>query len=163
MGMLSSVSPTSFWSGTLAPATATARGTPRPSISVERLTPSLPRSVGFFPVFFPTQRRLGHRPVHALPFPIDAFQLVVLGQSELPELLEHAQPNPLLKIRVDRAAGAELLRHRLPLAACGQDVQDATHDVLHGQSWAATFTTAIVNWDHEVDPFPQSLGDLVKP
>ena len=97
--MASSVAATSFWSGTLAPSTATASGTPRPSISVERLTPSLPRSVGFFPVFFPTQRRLGHRPVHALPFPVDAFQLVVFGQSELPEFLEHAQLAPTLESR----------------------------------------------------------------
>src|SRR6476620_805647 len=106
MGMLSSVASTSFWSGTLAPSTATASGTPRPSISVERLTPSLPRSVGFFPVFFPTQRRLGHRSVHALPFPIDAFQLIVLGQSELPKFLEYTQLYPLLKVGMDRAAGA---------------------------------------------------------
>jgi hypothetical protein len=114
-------------------------------------------------VFFPTQRRLGHRPVHALPFPIDAFQLIVFGQSELPEFLEYAQPHPLLKVLVDRAAGAELLGHRLPLAACGQDVQDAAHDVPHRQPWTTSFTTAIVNWDHEINPFPQRLGDLVKP
>src|SRR4051794_4975351 len=161
--MLSSVPATSFWSGTLAPSRATAKGTPRPSISVDRLTPTLPRSVGFFPVFFPTQRRLGHRPVHALPFPIDAFQVIVLGQSELPEFLVHTPLHPLLKVCMDRAARAELPRHRLPLAACGQDVQDATHDVPPGQSRTAAFTTGIVNGDHEIDPFPQSLGDLVKP
>ena len=97
-----------LWSCTLAPSTATASGTPRPSISTDRLTPSLPRSVGFFPVFFPTQRRLGHRPVHALPFPVDPFQVVVLVQGESPQFLEHAQLNPLLKVGVNRAARAEL-------------------------------------------------------
>ncbi len=42
-------------------------------VKTDRLTPSLPRSVGFLPVFFPAQWRLGHRPVHALPFPLDPF------------------------------------------------------------------------------------------
>src|SRR5215203_4755003 len=116
MGTASKVSATSFWSGTLAPSTATAKGTPRPSTSAERFTPSLPRSVGFLPVFFPTQRRFGHRPVHTLPLPVDPLQLVVLGQSEFPQLLEHAQFNPLLEVVVNRAARPELLGHRLPLA-----------------------------------------------
>ena len=40
-------------------------GTPRRSERIDRLTPSLPRSVGFLPVFFPAQRRLGHRAVDA--------------------------------------------------------------------------------------------------
>ena len=44
--MASSVEAASFWSGTLPPFTATANGAPRPSISVERLTPSLLRAFG---------------------------------------------------------------------------------------------------------------------
>src|SRR5580693_2561461 len=83
-GIVSSVSHSSFWSCTLAPFAAAASGTPRPSTSTERLTPSLPRSVGFFPVFFPTQRRLRCRPVHTLPLPVDPLQIVILYQGELP-------------------------------------------------------------------------------
>src|SRR5277367_599147 len=112
--MASKVSLTSFWSGTLAPSTAMPSGTPRPSISVERFTPNLPRSVGFFPVFFPAQRRFGHRAVHALPLPVDPFQLVVFDQGDFPQLLEHAPFHPLLEIGVNPAAGAELLEHRFP-------------------------------------------------
>src|SRR5277367_3079012 len=160
--MASSVAATIFWSGTLAPSTATASGTPRPSISVERLTPSLPRSVGFFPVFFPTQRRLGHRPVQTLPLPIDPLQFVVLTQGEFPELLEHTQRHPLLKVSVDRAAGSKLPGHRFPLTARRQDIQDAADDVSHGQQRAATFATRFVNGDKKIDPFPQGVGDLVK-
>src|SRR3954469_14790665 len=104
MGMASSVWATRFWSGTLAPSMAAPNGTPRPSISVERLTPSLPRSVGFLPVFFPAQRRFGHRPVHTLPLPVDSFQVVVFNQGELPQLLEHTSFHPRLKIGVNRAA-----------------------------------------------------------
>ena len=96
-GMLSSVASTNFWSCTLAPATATPIGTPRPSVSTERLTPSLPRSVGFFPVFFPAQRRLGHRPVQTLPLPIDALQVVVLFQGQSPQFVEHAASAPTLE------------------------------------------------------------------
>src|SRR5882672_11987905 len=97
-------------------------GTPRPSVSTERLTPSLPRSVGFFPVFFPTQRRLGHRPVQTLPLPLDALQAVVLRQCLAPQFFEHATVHPLLKVRMNRAAGAELGRHGLPLATGPQHV-----------------------------------------
>ena len=128
--------------------------------SVERFTPNLPRSVGFFPVFFPAQRRFGHRPVHALPLPVDAFQLVVFGQGELPQLLEHAPFHPLLEIGVNRAAGAELLGHRLPLAAGGQHIQNAGHHVSHRQSRAAALATRLVNREHQIDPFPQSIGNL---
>jgi hypothetical protein len=56
-----------------APATAMPRGRPWPSVSRLRLVPSLLRSVGFLPTFFPPKRRLGHRPVHRLPLPLQAF------------------------------------------------------------------------------------------
>ena len=74
-GMLESVSITSFWSCTLAPPTATPNGTPAASTRTDRLTPSLPRSVGFGPVFFPAQRRLGHAPsrlCHCQSMPINS-------------------------------------------------------------------------------------------
>src|SRR5271170_4543846 len=113
--MPSSVGASSFWSCTLAPSTAAASGTPRPSTSTDRLTPNLPRSVGFFPVFFPTQRRFGHRAVPTLPFPVDARQLVVFVKREPPQFFEHAESAPLLKVSVNRAAGTELAGHRFPL------------------------------------------------
>src|SRR5438874_1984366 len=84
-GMLSRVGSTSSMSGRLAPATSTPIGTPRPSVSRDRLVPILARSVGFLPVFFSPEGRFGHGPVDALPVPVDADHLVVLVQGGLPE------------------------------------------------------------------------------
>ena len=95
--------------------------------------------------------------------PIDAEEVVVLGQSQFPQFLKHARLDPLLKIRMDGAAGTELPGHRLPLATGGQDIENATDDVPHGQPRTATFTIAFVNWYHQIDPLPQRLGNLVKP
>ena len=63
MTMLSRVSRASLKSLRFAPATTMARGTPLASVSKLRLVPPLARSVGFGPVFFSPERRLGHRPV----------------------------------------------------------------------------------------------------
>src|SRR5215469_16527546 len=89
-GMLSNVSSTIFRSGRLAPSTASPIGMPWPSTSRLRLVPCLARSVGFLPVFFPPEGRLGHAPVHAQPLPVDAFAVVVGHQADLPHLLEDA-------------------------------------------------------------------------
>jgi hypothetical protein len=61
IGMASSVSRISLWSLRLAPSMVAPRGTPRPSVSTERFTPRLPRSVGLGPVFPPAQRRLARQ------------------------------------------------------------------------------------------------------
>ena len=134
---------------------ATASGTPRPSAKVERFTPSLPRSVGFFPVFFPAQRSLGHRSVHALPAPLDALQFVVLAKSPRPELLEDSVLRPFLKVGVDGAAGAELTRHGFPLTAGAKDVEDAGHDLPQFEAGPASFTTRFVNGEQRLDTFPE--------
>src|SRR5580698_5302306 len=144
--MSSSVAAKSFWSCTLAPSTAAPIGTPRPSINTERLTPSLPRSVGFFPVFFPTQRRLVHRPVQTLPLPVDPLQFVVFFQREAPQLLKHTELHPFLKVGVDCASRSELTGHGLPLTSSSQDVQNSVHDVPQRQPRTPAFTTPFVNW-----------------
>src|SRR5215210_3698825 len=88
---LSIVARTNFISCRLAPSIANPIGTPWPSVSRLRLTPRLPRSVGLRPVFFPAQWRLGHRPVHAQPVPVNALQFVKLLQARLPEFQEDAR------------------------------------------------------------------------
>src|SRR5512135_2535872 len=101
----------------LAPATAKPMGTPCPSVSRLRLTPSLPRSVGLGPVFFPAQRRFGHRPVHAQPVPLNAFQFVKAFDTALPELQKHTGCHPLLKAVMRRRMAHQFgLIQRLPLA-----------------------------------------------
>src|SRR5665213_1901461 len=94
----------------LAPSTANPTGTPPPSVNSERLTPSLPRSVGFGPHFFSAQRRLGHRPIHAQPRPVDSLQRIVFHQACLPDFQEHAGLNPLLKAVVGRGRWTETRR-----------------------------------------------------
>src|SRR5271157_2815585 len=83
------VGSTNRLSCTLAPATASARGTPSPSVRRERLVPDLARSVGLGPVFSPTQRRLRHRSIQALPAPVDPAQRVVFPERFFPEAEEH--------------------------------------------------------------------------
>src|SRR4051794_18196472 len=106
-GMLSSVSPTLFMSLRLAPSTASPTGTPLASTRRLRLTPFLARSVGFLPVFFPPEGRLGHAPVHTQPGPVDALQAVVLQKAGLPHLEGDARADVLLEAVVGGGAGAE--------------------------------------------------------
>src|SRR5207247_1247768 len=121
-----SVSRTRRMSCTLAPATARASGTPSPSVRRERLVPDLARSVGFGPVFFPTQRRLRHRSIEALPTPVDPFQFVVLPERLLPEPEEHPLLRQFLEVVMQRAGTTtEFPRSRLPLAAGPQDVENS--------------------------------------
>lgn len=112
--------------------------------------------------FFPAKRRLGQRAVQALPFPIDSFQHVVLGRRELPQLLEHARLRPLLKMGVDRAARAELARHRLPLAARREHVENSRHGFPQRQAGPTAARTRLVIRQHQVDPLPRRVGDLMK-
>src|SRR4029450_12998839 len=92
--MLSKVSRAIFMSVRLAPSTASPTGMPSASTSRLRLAPSLPRSVGFLPVFFPPQRRLGHAAVHAQPGPVDPLPVVVGHQPGLPHRQEDAALDP---------------------------------------------------------------------
>src|SRR3954464_2617149 len=124
--MASSVSSSSLKSGTLAPSTAKTTGTPRASVTTERLVPSLPRSVGLGPVFFPTPRSLGHRSVGRQPLPVDPDQPVIAQQSLPPELVEHPRlfgEAPVgRRLRAD-PGGAQCA----PLAAGAQDEEDRVH------------------------------------
>src|SRR6476661_6944753 len=92
--ILSSVARTSFISLRLAPSTTTPIGTPWPSVSRLRLTPLFPRSVGLGPVFFPRQGRLGQRPVHTQPRPIDPLEFLELRDPRLPQVQEDVGGHP---------------------------------------------------------------------
>src|SRR5881275_2718714 len=95
--MLVRVSTNSLKSFLFAPATNKPTGTPLDSTSNERLVPCLLRSTGLGPVFFPRQGRLGHRPIHREPTPVDAVKGVVLSQTGLPEAQKEAVFDPRLK------------------------------------------------------------------
>src|ERR1700732_1768949 len=123
--MLSKVARASLKSLRLAPSTARPMGTPAASVSTLRLAPCLPRSVGFLPVFFPPERRLGLAAVHAQPLPVDASKEVVLQKAHLPELQEHASFDPFLEAVVGGRAGDEAGGIQgFPLAAGAEHEED---------------------------------------
>src|SRR5688572_9181947 len=99
--MLSKVSSTNRMSCVLAPLTTTPNGMPSPSVSNERFVPDLPRSVGFGPVFFPTERSLRHGSVDALPVPLDAFEFVVFLQGHPPDPCEDLLGDQKLEVAVE--------------------------------------------------------------
>jgi hypothetical protein len=95
------------------------------STSTLRLVPDWARSVGWGPVFFPTQRRLGHRPVPTLPGPVQPLQFVIHFQSALPPFQEHPRLRPFLKPPVGRGTRTNPRGVQgLPLAAGPQDEQN---------------------------------------
>jgi hypothetical protein len=99
----------------LAPSIATSMGTPGPSVSNDRLTPAFPQSVGLGP-FFSSKRRLGHCPVHAQPFPVNALQFIELFDADLPQFQEHASGDPFAKSVIRRGFGAQVrIVQRRPL------------------------------------------------
>jgi hypothetical protein len=126
------------------------------------LTPFLARSVGFFPVFFPPEGRLGHAPVHRQPGPVDALQVVVVEQPQLPELEEDAVGDPLLEAVVGGGGGAELGGvQRLPLAAGAQDIEDGigAHPVRGAGPAPAEAVGIHVLGDAQFHDVPQLSGD----
>jgi hypothetical protein len=79
--------------------------------------PFLARSVGLGPVFPPTQRGFGHRPVHRLPPPFDHVERVIFFQRRFPELGEYSGGHPFLKPPMGGALLTERgVIQRLPLA-----------------------------------------------
>lgn len=80
------------------------------------------------PVFFPPEGCLGHAPVHTQPGPIDALAVLVGQQAVLPEFLEDAGLDPLLKAVVGGGSGAKLGGVQgFPLAAGAQHEEDGLH------------------------------------
>src|SRR5687768_7524123 len=146
-------------SGRLAPATSRATGTPRLSVSTDRLVPILARSVGFLPVFFPPERGLRHAPVDALPVPVDAQLVVVLGEGGLPEFAKHALLLPALEVAVEAAAASELRWSGLPLATGPQDVEDPIEYLTPGQGRASSLAGSPDSRQERFETFPEHVGD----
>src|SRR5215475_4916964 len=97
MMMFWMVEHTSFMSWRCAPSITTLIGTPCPSVSMLRLTPFLPRSVGLGPVFFPAQRSFRHGFVHGEPVPVDPTQFIETLDASLPQFEKNASFYPFLK------------------------------------------------------------------
>ena len=75
--------------------------------------------------FFPTQRCFRHCPIHRLSLPNDSLFLIVLNQSDFPQLLKQSRPGPFLKPQVSGRTGTDARRVKgFPLAAGASDEQD---------------------------------------
>src|SRR5258708_21981961 len=107
MAILLSVPATIFMSLRLAPSTARPTGMPAASTNRLRLVPCLARSVGFLPVFFPPEGRLGHAPVHTRPGPVDPFPIIIGSQPPLPHAQKDARFHPFLEPGLGCGAGTE--------------------------------------------------------
>jgi hypothetical protein len=138
-------------------------GTPRVSVMTERLTPSLPRSVGFFPVFFPAERRLGHGSVQCLPPPPDASLGVIRSQASSPEAMKDTSLAPFLEVPMHGTGRAELRRQRLPLAACAQQIEDSIGDAAKIYTRATALPTTPIPGQKRFQLSPHFLRHLRKP
>ena len=117
-GILSMVAATRVMSFSFAAPTAKPTGIPLVSVSKLLLTPFLPRSVGLGPLFFPTERRFGHRSIHGQPRPINPFGLVVLKKAFLPKTVEQSLLRPPLEPSMGCGTGADSSGvERIPLTA----------------------------------------------
>jgi hypothetical protein len=112
----------------LAPSTARPIGTPPPSVSMLRLVPSVPRSVGRLPACFPPKGGFGHRAIHGQPVPVNALQGRIHSQALCPAGQENPGCRPLLEAAVRRATGPEArVLQGIPLAPGAKDEEDGIH------------------------------------
>ena len=80
------------------------------------------------PAFFPTQRGLALGSIGTQPFPVDAFELVVVRQARFPNASKHPRLDPFLKPVVRRRARAQARGiERLPLTPRAEHEQDRLH------------------------------------
>jgi hypothetical protein len=118
--------------------------------------------VGFLPVFFPPEGRLGHAPVHAQPGPVDPLPVLVGHQAGLPQGFKDAGLDPLLEAVVGGRAGAEAGGIQgLPLAAGAEHEQDGLHaDAVGGARSAAAVGVGIAVLGQQfADGLPEVVGD----
>src|SRR5262249_17403319 len=123
--MAAIVSRSSRWSFTLAAASTTPKGPPSPSTSTLSLVPFFPRSVGFFPTFFPPEPGFTQSPIGGLPLPVHGSAFVALLDQKGPKGLDDAALAPALEPVMDGALGAELAGQVFPLAARTHPKDDA--------------------------------------
>jgi len=136
-------------------------GTPCASVKTLRLTPRLARSVGFEPLFFPTQGGLGYGTIQSLPPPAQLLAAVVLDQAHLPELQKDTGLGPLLEPPVRRGTRADAGGVQgVPLTASSQRKEDGVHGLagLDGGIMTAQ-RMRLAGRQQWLDLLPECIGD----
>jgi hypothetical protein len=123
------------------------------------LAPSLPRSVGFLPVFSPPEPSLAQHRVGALPLPLHPAEFVALGDQHGPDLLEDPALDPPLEPVVDGAPGAVSLGQPLPLAAAPHPEEDGVEQLPPVGDMAAGNLPGPELLEDRLDPPPQLVGE----
>jgi hypothetical protein len=110
------------------------------------------------PVFFPAQRRLGHRPIHRLPLPFQTHQVIVFQQGHGPEVGKTATLDQRLKVAVQRAPRTERLRNGLPLATGPQHIENAVDHPPPRQRRPPAHLPLMPFRQQRFDAFPHLVG-----
>jgi len=126
-----------------------------------RLLPNFPRSVGFFPIFFPFLGGRDCMTVQNLPSPSDPFDIVIFAQAMCPHLSEHPFRSPLLEIPMRSATRVIFSGKHLPLTAGTQNIENPVQYFTwlcgRSSSWPL-----LRSWpgDKSPDLFPELISDV---
>jgi hypothetical protein len=116
--------------------------------------------VGFGPVFFPSERSLGHGSIDALPFPLNAFEFVVFLQSHPPNGCKEFLANQKLKVAMQATSRTKLARCRFPLTAGPQHIKNTVEDLPPLQRLSAWMSSsAFMTRQQWIQAFPECIGD----
>src|SRR5436309_966943 len=160
MTRASSSSASAALSGVLAAVITKAIGTPPPSVRTWRLVPALARSVGFGPVFFPTQRGFVQGRIRRLPRPLQALGRIIVLEEQPPHRLPHAVVDPALESPMHCRSRAELPRDGLPLATRPQHVEHRVQNPPRGNPRPAARALQLLAREHVLHDEPQVVRNL---
>jgi hypothetical protein len=109
------------------------------------------------PVFFSSQRSLGHAAIDGLPFPVNALEFVIFFQSHPPQFAEKVATNEGLKIAVQTAARAKGFGDGFPLATGAENKEDAVQDESPGQGRTPPFSVFAAFGQQRFKALPQGV------
>jgi len=126
-----------------------------------RLLPNFPRSVGFFPIFFPVLGSRDGMAVKNLPPPCDPFQLVIFAQAVCPHFSEYPLSSPLLEIPMRCTPRVIFSGKHLPLTAGTQNIENPAQYFPWFSGWSSSWPL-LRFWlgDKSFDLFPELISDV---
>src|SRR5712692_2070683 len=106
------------------------------------------------------ERGFDLRPIQTLPLPVQTFQLIILFQACLPEVLEEALLFPQSEAVIDRARGSQFVRHSIPGNASAQQVDDGRKHLAIIVGGSTSLEPRSPLWNQRADAFPQLVADF---